>query len=315
MRGIDAANAVGNYGGSSEQSDYFRDRDIAAQDQYGQRAGTDYMSSQLARGQQARLADYFAMQAMGQGGPSVAQLQLQAGLDQSTNNAMGIAASSRGNPAAAARAAIQAQGQMSAQTNQQAGMLRAQEQLDAGNLAMQAGQGLRQQDLTSYNQNQQGQQAFRAAINDQATAELQTKANLYSGTQAGVLSARTQRDVSKQQGEASMIGATAQAAGAVAGGAISSDKRLKKNVRDGDALAQAFMDSLDAKGYEYKGDNAPQLGIMAQDMEQTRAGRTAVRNTPSGKEVSVADATSRLLAAVANLNKRTKQLEGKKGAR
>ena len=94
-----------------------------------------------------------------------------------------------------------------------------------------------------------------------------------------------------------------------------SDKRLKKNVHDGDLLAQAFMDSLDANGFEYKGDNVPQLGIMAQDMERTREGRSAVLDTPNGKAVSVPDATSRLLAAVANLNKRTKELEGKKGAR
>lgn len=316
LRSIDMVNTFANYGGSREQSEAFRARDMANEDQYGLRGTIDWMNQNDARYKQADLATYFAQQAMGQGGPSVAQKQLQAGLDQATNNAMGIAASSRTNPAAAARAAIQAQGQMAAQTNQQAGILRAQEQLDAGNLAMQAGQGLRAQDLDSYGRNQAGQLGYRSAANDQAAAELQASTNLATSTQQNVLNNKTARSVANQEQTTAITGGVLNAAGAIgAGAAAASDKRLKKNVHDGDLLAQAFMDSLDAKGFEYKGDNVPQLGIMAQDMERTREGRSAVLDTPNGKAVSVPDATSRLLAAVANLNKRTKELESKKGGR
>lgn len=316
LRGIDAANTVGNYGGSREQSEAFQARDMANEDQYGLRGTIDWMNQTDARYKQADLATYFAQQAMGQGGPSVAQRQMQAGLDQATNNAMGIAASSRTNPAAAARAAIQAQGQMAAQTNQQAGILRAQEQLDAGNLAMQAGQGLRAQDIDSYGRNQAGQLGYRSSINDQATAELQAKTSLFTGTQQNSLNNKTARSMANQQQTTDLVGSSLNAAGAIGGAfAGKSDKRLKKNVHDGNELARAFMDSLEAKGFEYKGDNTPQLGIMAQDMERTREGRSAVRDMPDGKEISTPDATSRLLAAVANLNKRTKELEGKKGGR
>lgn len=315
LRAIDMANTFGNYGGSREQSEAFQARDMANEDQYGLRGTVDWMNQNDARYKQADLATYFAQQAMGQGGPSVAQKQLQAGLDQATNNAMGIAASSRTNPAAAARAAIQAQGQMAAQTNQQAGILRAQEQLDAGNLAMQAGQGLRAQDLDSYGRNQTGQLGYRSAANDQAAAELQTRANLATSTQQNSLNNKTAQQAANRQFESNIIGGAFSAGGTAIGAAVASDKRLKKNVHDGDLLARAFMDSLDAKGFEYKGDNAPQLGVMAQDMERTREGRSAVMDTPAGKAISTPDATSRLLAAVANLNKRTKELEGKKGAR
>lgn len=303
------------YGGSKQAYQRYIDENRGNAGAYRMRGANDYLNSQNARGQQADLATYFAQQAMGQGGPSVAQKQLQAGLDQATNNAMGIAASSRTNPAAAARAAIQAQGQMAAQTNQQAGILRAQEQLDAGNLAMQAGQGLRQQDLGSYGQNLGQEMNYQNTLHSIESNQQAERSGMFQNMYGTTLSAKIGKSIAAAQNRTQMMGAAMSGIGTASASMAASDKRLKKNVHDGDLLAQAFMDSLDAKGFEYKGDNVPQLGIMAQDMERTREGRSAVLDTPNGKAVSVPDATSRLLAAVANLNKRTKELEGKKGGR
>lgn len=61
--------------------------------------------------------------------PSLAQAQLQAGLDQTTRGMQGMAAQTRGgNQAAAMRNAARAGTDMALQTNQQAAMLRAQEE-------------------------------------------------------------------------------------------------------------------------------------------------------------------------------------------
>lgn len=86
----------------------------------------------MPNAQEQTLTDALMAQAQGTGGPSAAQLQMQAGVDQASNQAMGVAAAQRGmSPALAARQAQQAGAQMSQQANQQAGILRAQEQLNA----------------------------------------------------------------------------------------------------------------------------------------------------------------------------------------
>lgn len=89
--------------------------------------------------------------------PSVAQMQLRQGLDQSQAQAAGLAASARGgggNLALASRAAQMQQGQNSMAANQQAAMLRANEMAQARQQYMQGAQGLQQVDLS-----QSGQQA------------------------------------------------------------------------------------------------------------------------------------------------------------
>jgi hypothetical protein len=76
-------------------------------------------------------------------GPSVAQAQMQEGLDQSNQQALALAASQRGiNAGLAARLAAVAQGQNNQANNQQLGVLRAQEQLGANS---QLGQELQSQ--------------------------------------------------------------------------------------------------------------------------------------------------------------------------
>lgn len=61
--------------------------------------------------------------------PSAAQLQMQQGISQATNQAQAMAASQRGiNPALAARLAAQSQASLAQQGNAQTGILRAQEQ-------------------------------------------------------------------------------------------------------------------------------------------------------------------------------------------
>jgi hypothetical protein len=75
------------------------------------------------------------------------------------------------------------------------------------------------------------------------------------------------------------------------------------------------MDALDAKGYSYKDPNAygaapgPQVGVMAQDLQQAPGGAQMVTDTPQGKMVSPGGGFGVVLAALSTLNKKLKAFE------
>ena len=53
-----------------------------------------------------------------------------------------------------------------------------------------------------------------------------------------------------------------------------------------------------------------QIGIMAQDLEKSKLGKDAVKDTEIGKVVDYKDLEPKVLASLAALNKRLKKLEG-----
>jgi hypothetical protein len=102
-------------------------------------------------------------------------------------------------------------------------------------------------------------------------------------------------------------------------GDMFSDKNLKEDIKPGSFDIQKFLDSVSPQSYNYKPKaqalgmpSTPQTGVMAQDLEKTPAGRNLVENTPDGKMVDYSKAGPTMLAAIADLHKRTKALEGKK---
>lgn len=98
-----------------------------------------------------------------------------------------------------------------------------------------------------------------------------------------------------------------------------SDEDLKENIDYSDKDVQAFMDRLKPASYDYKDEvkDSPlaskdrQIGIMAQDLEKSKLGKEAVKNTEMGKIVDYKDLEPKVLASLAALNKRLKKLEGK----
>lgn len=106
--------------------------------------------------------------------------------------------------------------------------------------------------------------------------------------------------------------------GAIQGGlqgmAAMSDRRLKKNVKDGDGEANATLASLKSYTFDYKDERhgkGKQTGIMAQDLE--RAGlKQAVIETPGGKAVHGAKLATANTAMLAALARRVGKLEGKR---
>lgn len=118
------------------------------------------------RGRQNTLADALTAQMQGKT-PSVAEMQMQRGLNQSVANANSMAASSRGvSPAMAARLAQMTQANSSQDAVGQGGILRAQEQQAAMTQLGQLSSQARNQDLETAQANQQAGMQQRQ-LNDQ----------------------------------------------------------------------------------------------------------------------------------------------------
>lgn len=84
--------------------------------------------------QERGFTEQLGLMAAGQG-PSAAALQMQQGMELANRNAMGMAAANRGiNPGLAAEIAARQQQLNQMETNQQAGLMRSQEQLQANQL-------------------------------------------------------------------------------------------------------------------------------------------------------------------------------------
>lgn len=90
-----------------------------------------------------------------------------------------------------------------------------------------------------------------------------------------------------------------------------SDVRMKEEVSEFDP--SDFLDSLTSYKYKYKdpemgkGSNA---GVMAQDLQKTPEGAAMVEDTPEGKKVDYGKGFGTLLAALTDMHRRVKDLEG-----
>ena len=119
-----------------------------------------------------------------------------------------------------------------------------------------------------------------------------------------------------------LIGNLGASAGKLAAASDENAKTdIKENKDDASKTISEFMDALKSYTYEYKkGAKQPEgkpnpegevKSVMAQDLEKTDLGKQMVTDTPDGKVVDYAQGMAPLLAAIAELNKRTKKLEGK----
>jgi hypothetical protein len=239
--------------------------------------------------------------------PSAAQMQMQAGMDQALRNQLAAAASNRSaNPAATFRQANQAGLSASLQNNQAMGALRAQEMATA-----------RSQFASSASANQQlmqqrAQYYMTMGFNqDQATnMAKQEAARLQSEITLGQMADATQREAAMMQAGASAVGTVTQAAPAIAG--AMSDRRVKKKIDDADDDAKEMLKALAAYSYDYKNEKhgkGRQFGIMAQDLERSKMGKSLVFETPEGKAVRTDRAALAALAGLASIEKRLSKME------
>jgi hypothetical protein len=97
--------------------------------------------------------------------------------------------------------------------------------------------------------------------------------------------------------------------GAMAAG---SDINMKKEIRDARQDIQDFMDHLESFAYKYTTDiydGGEHYGVMAQDVERSKVGKTIVLETDEGKYIHMGLGFGALLASVSNLNERLRKLE------
>lgn len=94
-----------------------------------------------------------------------------------------------------------------------------------------------------------------------------------------------------------------------------SDKREKKDIKGGDAAANRMLDKMAAAIYRYKKGGGEQLGVMAQDLEKSPMGASAVNVDPEGKKrVDWERGMMSLFAGLSALHQRVKAMEGNKDA-
>lgn len=219
------------------------------------------------RNAQNQLMNQLQLQSMGQG-PSLAQNQLQQGIEGNIRSAMAMGTSHPGmNPALAQRGiAQQIAGANQAQALNAANM-RMQEQLNAQQQLGGLSTNIRGQDIGLSNQQAQNQLAMQG-LNDQqsrffntglAEQNAQDRAakmaleKLKADQIAGVNATNAQAFAQRQAGQGNMIG---NIGGAIAGiAAMASDEELKKKMRDAGPDIERTLDQFSLKDRTQHGDS------------------------------------------------------------
>ncbi len=110
---------------------------------------------------------------------------------------------------------------------------------------------------------------------------------------------------------------TTTGASTIAGLPTMSDERAKRAVKSARSPLRAFLDEIGAHEYEYRDERHGKgrfVSPMAQELERTKLGKSAVVETPEGKMVDYGRLRGVELAAVSDLHQRVKALEGGKRA-
>lgn len=242
---------------------------------YGDLANAQVAGRNIA-GQQQSLADALAARANGQGGPSIAEMQLQQTLAQNQKNAAGALAGVRGlNPAAAQRLLLQQQATMGQQAAGQGALLRAQEQLAAqqeyGNQLAQ----MRGAESTAY-----GQAGQLGLGQEKSASELQldvAKSNQQAEQERQRLQAQADSNYNQQSDKKlSQIGGALSEAGkaimAAHGGTIPKARII--------AAHSAAQKALKAGAFEKYNDRAEEVAYA-----------TMMKRAKSGKKLSEGELT------------------------
>lgn len=106
------------------------------------------------------------------------------------------------------------------------------------------------------------------------------------------------------------INQVANTGGQVAGAiATMSDVRSKENIKDlsGEEIDQ-FMDSITPYEFDYKTKpGAPVFGVMAQDLEKTKIGKSLVQEIDGMKHIHIPSTIGLMLVMMARINQRLKE--------
>lgn len=297
------------------------------------------------RDTQSALISQLMAASQGQG-PSLVQSTFRSSLDKAIAANRAGALASGVSPAQAARMQSAGMSAIAPSAANQAAQLAAQEQLSAREQLAKVAESARAQDLTlatnqqnfmndmtkyymSLGMDQQNAQYLanvdlqksKAEQHQQAQA-LRQKVNeagslgfgKVMGAVGGALGGLAEGAGAIMTGGASLAATTA--ARAAAAGAKKSDKNLKENIKNADKDISQFLKALAAKKYNFKPEanekSGQQFGILAQDLEKSEAGKSAVVDSGNGyKGYDIKAALGLALAGLGNLNKRLAKMERK----
>lgn len=255
---------------------------------------------------QADVMDQYRRQSLGQGGPSMAEMQLRNASQRNMMESLALSARGRGgNIAGMGQQAMASNAYAGQQLGRDAAMLRAQEQQAAQ--AAYAGMA-----------NQLSGQGFNYS-------QLNAQTGLGASQNAlGWYSAERGMDMQKQEADRAFAlglydrGAdlVKSVAGGVGGGAqagMMSDERSKEGIRPTSLAASQAVGELTPAVYNYKpgyGPGGSRVGPMAQDLEQNPLTQSLVTEGPDGlKRVDVGGLAALATAASAEQEGRIRQLE------
>ena len=176
--------------------------------------------------------------------------------------------------------------------------------------------GMQNLDLRNAQQqanNQQRQQTFQNHANVTAGSTGQN-ANFGNSMQQGGQFAASQQQQNNQFQQQQNMAQNQQHMGMAAGAAAAmgiSDKNAKKNIKQDDFDTQDFLDKITGFKYEYKDPfkhgSGERLGVMAQDLQGSKAGNQIVKPTEDGLAIDSTAAVSPILASLGQINERLKE--------
>lgn len=174
------------------------------------------------------------------------------------------------------------------------------------------------------NANNSTQVGIANAGNTLTQAQIDQKAR--QDAAANALAAQGQTitgSIGSAQAQATAAAADAQRDAAIIGGlssgiaALASDERKKTDISDSEAEIAEFMSKTKPYQFKYKDPDeagaAPgkRYGVMAQDLERSKVGKSLVRDTPNGKYIDGPQAIGAILATLSAMNKRIEGMEGR----
>jgi hypothetical protein len=94
--------------------------------------------------------------------------------------------------------------------------------------------------------------------------------------------------------------------------AFASDKNLKKDVKESKKHVDEMLEKLKPYTFKYKNSKhgeGDRVGVMAQDLERSKMGKTLVKDTPEGKAIDIKNAIGAVMASQARIMEKLKKLE------
>jgi hypothetical protein len=127
-------------------------------------------------------------------------------------------------------------------------------------------------------------------------------------TQAQINQTNATNQTSASNANAQKGGLFGQVAGAIAGvGSLKSDRNAKEDIKPSGGLSDSLA-KIKSYSYKYKGGDRPEAGVMAQDLEKTKAA-PSVYNSAQGKVVDTNRLTTINTAAIGEQGRRLKEIE------